>query len=151
VLQSLLLVVHICAATLVFGPKLFWVRRLKTGLETKGDAARIAVEAIAREAKVVGISGMLLIATGIALVFDMGGFGAVGHQIHMGFGLALLAMVVGVGFEKPALLAIRRCVAEGNLPAAEPYLRKVIIGNGFTHTLWLATLVLMCWRGPFPI
>src|SRR5947209_6114174 len=105
-LETALLAVHLLAATCWFGPKLFWARRLKTALGS-AEAAKTVVPAIGRELTFATIAALLVIATGLALIFVHGGFKAVPHRIHAGLGITLVAFFWGVVFETPALAKIR--------------------------------------------
>jgi uncharacterized membrane protein len=145
--ETALLALHVLAAACWFGPRLFWPRRLRAALET-ADAAKAVLASIGRELNVTGAAAVLVIATGLGLIFLHGGFGAVSPRIHAGLGLTLVAFVVGLALEVPAIAKIRAAVDRSALGEATPHVKRVVMGAMIEHTCWLATLVLMVWRVP---
>jgi hypothetical protein len=145
--ETALLAVHVLAAASWFGPRLFWARRLRLALET-ADAAKAVIPAIGRELNVTGGAALLTIVTGLGLIFLHGGFHAVSPRIHAGLGLTLVAFVVGLVLEVPAIAKIRAAAERSALGEATPHVKRVVMGAMIEHTCWLATLVLMVWRVP---
>jgi len=146
-LDTIVLTIHVLGAAVWFGPKLFWPRRLRTGLAS-AESAKVVVPAIARELRVTSAGAVLVFATGLALIFLHGGFKAVPPRIHAGLGLTLVAFTAGLAVSLPALVALWRHVEQGDLEKARPLVKRIAIGEAIEHTCWLATLVLMVWRIP---
>jgi hypothetical protein len=86
---------------------------------------------------------VLVLATGLALIFLRGGFKAVPHTIHAGLGLTLLAFAAGLTLTVPALTKIKALVAAGSADQALPLVKRIAMGESIEHTCWLTTLVLM--------
>lgn len=81
--------------------------------------------------------GVLTIVTGVALIFQLGGFKAVSPRIHASLLLALIALAVEMMALRPA---IARLSEEGAKPG------KIAMFTGISHLLKLVMLVLMVIR-----
>ncbi|MEN9579443.1 MAG: hypothetical protein RJA70_2452 [Pseudomonadota bacterium] len=148
-LRVLLLVIHIAAAAVIFAAPLGSVGSLRRAL-AGGDAAvmRSAAKDAAVRAGLASAGSLVTLATGLALIFLMGGFGVVRPQIHAALGLLLLAIGFSLGFVKPAGRRL------GLAALAEPpdklgfgrELTKLRVGAGVLHLLWTTVLVLMVYR-----
>jgi hypothetical protein len=140
-LETVVLAAHVLFATCWFGPKLFWARRARSIVAGTPDA-------LGRELNFTAGSAVIVIATGLGLVFIHGGFGAVSPRIHAGLGLTLVAFVAMLALEVPAITKIRAAAERGAPGEAAAQVKRVIVGVMIEHTCWLVTLVLMVWRVP---
>lgn len=145
--ETALLALHILAASCWFAPRLFWPRRLRAALQSL-EAAKVTVPALSRELNLTAASALIAIATGVGLIFVHGGFKAVPPRIHASLGLVVIAFVVGLVLETPALVKIRAAVERSALGEAQPHVKRVVIGAMIEHSVWLVVLVLMVWRVP---
>lgn len=137
---------HILFMASWFGSALFASGDVKRTLAAGPDHIDLLRERMRRFQRVAGVSAVLTILTGFALIFQVGGFGAVPVPIHIGLTLGLVAWGLGIGTG----LTWRKIDAEleaGKSPADLQPLAKRLTGltMGF-HTTWLLTLILMVFR-----
>ncbi len=144
-LYLILKTVHILCATIWLG----------SGLTIAGDVRRtiaqgrphtdLLIPRVNRQGKTAGIFGMLTVLSGINMVFTMGGFGNVGHNIHAGLGLSLLIFAVSLGLSMPTWRRIRAILGTeaGDLGEARKLAGRLGMFTGIEHLLWLVVLVLM--------
>lgn len=148
-LRVVLLVIHITAAAIIFAAPLGTGGSLRRALAS-GDAAvmRSAAKDAGARANLAGLASWVTLATGLALIFVMGGFVTVRPQIHAALGLLLLAIGFSLGFMRPAgrRLAVAANAEPPNLAVFEGELKKLQAGTGVLHLLWLTVLVLMVYR-----
>jgi hypothetical protein len=81
--------------------------------------------------------GLVTIVSGVALIFQLGGFKAVSPRIHTSLLLALIALALEMMALRPA---IARLSEEGAKPG------KIAMFGGIGHLLKLVILVLMVLR-----
>ncbi len=98
--------------------------------------------------RLAGASALLTVGTGIALIFLLGGFGAVPPAIHLGLLLGLAMMAVGGGL----IGRNARAIADGLEQDASresllPVAAKLAVGARAFHALWLIALGSMVFRG----
>ena len=86
----LLRVFHITVAALWFGAPLGMVGLLRGGLASGPEAFKMSCDLVGKKAKISGIAGILTLLSGIAIIFQMGGFGSVPVPIHIAMGLVLV-------------------------------------------------------------
>jgi uncharacterized membrane protein len=141
VLETAVLALHVLAATCWFGPKLFWARRVRAIVAGSKDS-------LSRELNFTAASALVVIATGLGLIFIHGGFRAVNPRIHAGLGLTLAAFFAMLALEVPAIAKIRAAQDRGAPAEAGEQVKKIVMGVMIEHTCWLVTLVLMVWRVP---
>jgi hypothetical protein len=93
------------------------------------------------------VSGLASIATGLTLLFTLGGFGAVPKVIHVSLGLALVLLCSEYALEGRIWKRIVTCIEsdEANLDIGRD-VRRMSYVAGFHHGLWVVILVLMVFR-----
>jgi hypothetical protein len=101
-------------------------------------------------AKLMNVSALLTVVTGLGMIFAVGGFARVPHRIHLGLLLTLLAVAAGRWLIRPALGELaavhkRTVTAE----EADRIVAKFWLVNGVEHALRLAVLVLMVYPFSF--
>jgi hypothetical protein len=144
-MKTVVLVVHIAAASVVLGASLGWGRLLRQAAEAGQAAARVAIADVARRMVLVRITSMMTLFTGVALIFISGGFAVVPKNYH----IALTLMLAGVGWV--FLGVVPKVKGLAKLAAAPEFDRekfagsvgKVGMATGIVHALWLSLLVLM--------
>lgn len=143
-----LLVLHISAAAILIGASAGLVRNLKKTLEAGKAAFVIATEDAARRAKLMGICSLVTIGTGLCLIFLMGGFAVAPLNFHMALGIMLVAVLFSALFMRPATVKlVKLAQAEPFDPSgARSQIKKLAMGQGILHLLWVVTLVLMLVR-----
>lgn len=139
--------VHLIFMATWFGSTLFTSGDIKRTLAAGPAGVPALRERVARSSRIAGLSALLTIVTGIALIFVLGGFGSVPPPIHISLVLALAAMAIGAGGIGGAWKKIEKRIDEGADPTSLGDLAKRIsMLSGIFHLLWLVTLVLMVFR-----
>jgi putative copper export protein len=143
---NILAVVHVAFAALWFGAPLMMGSTLKKA-RPHGQAAFHAAAGVAHRMATLASVGILgVIATGVGLIFlKYGGMKGLPVRFHIALGLALLATGVGFGLLKStAGKLVSAAAAEGFQPdSATASIKKLSMGTGINHLLWLICLVLM--------
>ena len=144
-MYELLLYLHIALAAVLFGGPLGLSRNLKAAAAAGSQALVVAATDARIRSMVAGISSILLLTTGVALIFVRGGFAAVPKSYHMS--MTLMLVLVGVVWVvlRPA------CVALSAQAASEPVddvlavklIKKVAMATGIMQLIWSVLLLLM--------
>ena len=138
--HQLVLFLHILAAAVWLGAGLGLSRRVKRGLQVGGAALDGALDD-ARRARVLSLIGAIAtVASGLVMLFLLGGFKAVPVRIHLGLGLSLFALLAEVALVWPAISAL---LAGRRGPGL---VKRVAAGTGVVHLLWALTLASMLMR-----
>jgi hypothetical protein len=147
ILYRLLLVVHILAAATWFGGGLGLSARVRRSIELGSAAAEALAEEL-RKQRIIAVSAALLVLfTGVGLIFVVGGFSVVPLGIQVALGLMLLALLVELGLIQPATRRISVAIDKGgDLTHAAQLARRLAPASGIIHLLWTAMLVLMIWK-----
>lgn len=97
--------------------------------------------------RVAHVGGILTLLTGFALIFEIGGFRAIPKSIHSGIVVAILMMGVHGALISRNARIIAQELAKGTDGASlSSRVKKVLVGAGVFHTLWLIALILMVYR-----
>lgn len=144
-LRIIVLVLHISAAAFLIGVPTGTVRNLKANLQLGKDAFKQATEDASRRGKLAGMSSLLTLATGLTLIFMAGGFGSVPLNFHMALTLMLVAIVLSAVLIRPTItkLAQLALVEPIDKGAALGLTKRIAMGTGILHLLWLIMLTLM--------
>lgn len=142
-----LLLIHVTFAAALFGGTLFLTGMCRRGLAAGDGALRHAAGEAGRVNALAKISAILTFLSGFGLIFAVGGFKAVSPRIHT----AMLIMLIAIGFSAavmgPAVKKLQAAAGEVvDRAAAEAAIKKLAMGSGVLHTLWLVLLILMVWR-----
>lgn len=140
---EILTVVHIACAATWFGHKLLLPRDLRDSFGKSVELAQAAVERMNRAEKIGIGSALGTLATGLAMIFTMGGFALMPVRIHIGLALAIAIFVVGGTLGRPAGIRIREAVAANDLESARSSARRLTMVFGIEQLLWTIILVLM--------
>lgn len=148
ILYIVLLVLHISSAALLFGGGLGMVKNLKRSLEAGQATFSVAAQDAARRGSVIGAASLATLATGLGLIFAMGGFKSVPFTIHIALTLMLLAIGVSAALIKPSTA---RLVQFAQAEALEKEkvgsaIKKIAMGSGILHLIWITNLTLMLLR-----
>lgn len=140
----ILLVLHIAVAATAFGISLGGPASLRRARAAGTEVFRHAVAEANRRGKIGGICGVLTLLTGLALIFNGGGFGAVGVNIHIALAVLLVMLGLGFGMLKPAGGKLAGLVGQGDKDAEiDALLGRLAAGSGVMQLLWLTVLALM--------
>lgn len=144
-LRLAVLVLHISAAALVFGGATGIVRSLKTNLELGGEAFKLATGGAARQSRIVAMSSIVTLASGLGLIFMAGGFGAVPLNFHIALAIMLGAIVVSSVTVGPSVMKLSGLALAENVDkdASLKLIKRIAMGTGILHLLWLIMLTLM--------
>ncbi len=89
-------------------------------------------------------SALLTLASGGALMVFAGGLSRVPRRILAGALLTLPIFAIGGGLNRPALLKLEaHFAAGGDVPTAEPLIRRFVLAHRLEQALRLAVLALM--------
>ncbi|HXS15761.1 MAG TPA: hypothetical protein VN764_01145 [Polyangiaceae bacterium] len=148
ILYKLLLVIHISAAALTLGSTTGLLRLLRRGLDAGQAAFALAAEDGARRGKITGMSSMATLWTGLSLIFVIGGFKVAPLNIHIALSLMLVAVVVSFTLMRPSMgrILALSSAAPLDVAAVRGHMKKLAMGQGILHLLWLCILVLMLVR-----
>jgi len=148
ILYKILLVIHISAAALALGTSTGLLRLLRRGLQAGQGTFALAVEDAARRGKIMGMSGMATLWTGLSLIFVIGGFKAAPLNIHIALTLMLGAVAISLSIMRPNLgrLVVLSSAPSLDAAAVKRHIKKLAMGQGILHLLWLCILVLMLVR-----
>lgn len=129
-------ILHIVTAAAWFGLALPLSRRGRL-VAAGGPAAAPLAEEGNRTVTMLGVFAVLTFVFGLVALFLGGGFGAYGPQYHTSMLLILILIGVHYGLVRPGWNALRAGDAGGQ--------KRVAMGTGIGHLLWLVILVLMFW------
>ncbi|NKB67316.1 MAG: hypothetical protein GKR89_09675 [Candidatus Latescibacteria bacterium] len=148
ILYVILLVLHITFAAVLFGGSLGLVGNLRRALASGPEALRHAAEDAKRRDAIAGISAMLTLLTGFALVFERGGFAVLSTNFHIAITLMIVAIVFAFAWMKPSTARLVKAVGQDPIDTAgaEQAVKKLAMGSGILHAAWLVLLVLMVYR-----
>jgi hypothetical protein len=142
--------VHILLMAAWFAPHLFMAGDARRTIEGGGDLGLLRGR-LALAGRVGGASGTLTLLTGVALIFLVGGFGAVSPAIHVGLLLGLAMWFVGLLGTGGTARKIDAAIAAGaTKEALLPLARRLSMFTGIFHLLWVVTLLLMVFRNYRP-
>lgn len=143
--RTVLLIFHIAAAALLFGTGTGIVRTLKKSAQVGGRTLLIAAEDAARRSSIMSGASLFTIATGVALIFNMGGFAVAPKNFHTALLVMLGAIAVSLSLLKPAAARIEAQAKSDNIDQAvvSVAIKKMAMGQGILHLLWIILLVLM--------
>lgn len=146
VARILLLLVHISFAAILFGGGLGVRKSIQSSLAVGPAALRATLGGVAQRSKLIGMSSILTLLTGVALIFvSYGGFKHAPKNFHTAIVTMLIATAVTLTLLRPALAAIgveaARDTPDGSVIGAQ--LKKLSMAQGILHLLWVGTLTLM--------
>ena len=148
-LYRVLLVIHISAAALALGGSAGLLRHLRGALAVNVQAFQLATEDTVRRTKLMFLSGLVILATGLALIFVRGGFGAVPVQIHIALLIMLVWIAVSASLLRPTVAQLAELGRASQLDsqAIGKKFKRLAMSQGILHGCWLIMLVLMIYRG----
>lgn len=134
--KYIFVLLHVITAAAWFGLALPLGRRARVIAGGGPEAAPLAEEG-ARIVRLLGIFAVLTLVFSLAAFLVGGGFGAYGPQYHTSLLLMIALVGVQYGMIGPGWKALRAGDASGK--------KRVAMGAGIGHTLWIVILVLMFW------
>lgn len=153
-LKSILVVLHIITAAAWFGLGLRVAGRARQVIERGGEAGLALAEDGQASVRQMNIFAVLTFLFSIGAFVAGGHFAAYGPIYHTSVTLIVLLLVDQLFVIRPGWNALREAVSGGEAiaaEAAESARKRVAIGTGVGHLLWLVMLVLMLWNRYFAI
>lgn len=137
--------VHIAAMASWFGSIMMLTGDIRRSVELGPPHIAPLVGRVRRSVVIATGSGWTTVLTGVALIFDLGGFGAVPVAIHVGLVLGLCLVGVGafMGRTWDTLLAKHEA---GDHAAVGPLLKRMSMLGGIFQLVWTVILGLMVFR-----
>lgn len=147
VLKYVFVVLHIITAAAWFGIGLRLAAQARKAVDLAGDAARAIAEDGARSVSLMNIFIGLTFVFSIAAFIAGGAFSAYGPAYHSSLTLILLLVLDQLFVIRPGWNALQAAVtgASGSDGSADGARKRVAIGTGVGHLLWLILLLLMFW------
>ncbi len=148
-LRIILLMVHITAAAFLFGGSAGVARPLRRTIDLGGKAFLLAAEDALRRGRMLGVSSIMTTMTGIGLMFaTYQGFGPAPKNFHAALGLILVSIAVSATILRPATAAVVQLARVEPLDrtAVRAKLKRIAMGQGIMHLLWVLILLLMLVR-----
>lgn len=136
-MYDVLKILHILSMAVWFGGALTITSDVRKTLALGKPHTQELVGRVDRSVVLAMAFGVVTIATGVALIFQVGGFKAVSPRIHASLLLALIALAIEMMALRPA---IARLTEDGAKPG------KIAMFAGIGHLLKLVILVLMIIR-----
>ncbi|WP_022834454.1 hypothetical protein [Salisaeta longa] len=146
-IKTLFVILHIITAAAWFGLGLRLSSRVRDVLNQSGQAAKALAEDTGQTVRFMTLFAVLTLVFSYAAFFWAGGFTnpAYGPQYHAATSLIVVLVLVQWFAIRGGWQTIQAAVttgAEGSLDGAR---KRVVIGTGVGHLLWLVLLVLMFW------
>jgi hypothetical protein len=142
--------VHVLAIATWFGPKVLVGADLRRAIADGASAMQAAVHRVNLVQKVAIAASMVALASGLVMIFLLGGFGAVEHRIHLGLALTLALFGLGAFGVDKAWKRIREAVKAGHdkelLSRLERRLSRLM---SIEDVIWVGVLMLMVFRFQF--
>lgn len=138
--------VHLMSAAVWFGATLIVAGDVRRSVELGGAAARAMIDRVRRTLVLSSAAGATALASGLGLVFFLGGFRSVPARIHAGFGLSLLALAIEVSVLGAAFRRITDGVTQDDSQEARGGTRQFAGLTGVLHLLRAVVFALMVLR-----
>lgn len=145
VVYKILLILHISCAALLFGGGIGIVRNLKSAFNAGKAAFTVATLDAIKRGKIMGAASLGTLATGLGLIFAVGGFKAIPVTIHIALTLMLVAVGVNSVLIRPNTMKLVK-FGEADVPdsvAVHASIKKLAMGTGILHLIWITILILM--------
>ncbi|MEM1127785.1 MAG: hypothetical protein AAGI71_14120 [Bacteroidota bacterium] len=142
ILKYVFVLLHITTAAAWFGLSLSLSAQSRAAVQ-QGGAAVLASGA--RALDLMGTSLLLTFLFALGALFTGGGFAVYGAPYHTS--ITLIVVMIGVHFTwvQSAWKGLGKRLQEGDTAAARSRRRRLAMGVGLSHALWLGILVMMYW------
>lgn len=142
-LKNLLILLHIITAAAWFGMGLRLAAQARTVGSLEGKAAVALAGDVGRTVRFMGIFAALTFFFGLA-TFGVGStMGHYGPQFHTAILLVAILLVVQYVLVQPNWKKLQNAVETG--AETEPLRKRIAMGVGIQHLLWVITLIMMLW------
>lgn len=144
-LRIILIILHVSSAAVLVGANTGLVRNLKRTLELNKDAFVVATEDGAKRARLMGMCSLATLVTGLILIFMIGGFARAPLNFHIALAIMLGAIAFSSVFMRPNMMKLVKLGKADAIDSksALPLIKKLAMGQGILHLLWVTMLTLM--------
>ena len=148
ILYVVLLTLHIAFAALIFGVPLGLAGGLRRAQGSGPEALRHAAQDAKRRDNITGMAAVLTLLSGLALVFERGGFAVLSTNFHIALSLMIAALVFGFSWMRPNTAKLVQATQQEPIDTegAEKAIKRLAMGGGILHSAWAVLLVLMIYR-----
>ena len=145
-LKWVLVILHIITAAAWFGIGLQLAGRVRQLLTLDAATAQVVGEDIGRSVRYMNLFLALTFVFALGAFLTGGGFAAYGPPYHTSLLLILIFLLIQFLLIRPAWNTIQSSFA-GDVPADKvaSSRKRIAMGVGIGHLLWLVLLVLMFW------
>ena len=146
--KNIFVVLHVITAAGWFGLGLNLTRQARTVAALDPSSARPFIEDRLSSVRLMGIMIVLTFIFGLGAMFSGGGFGAYGAQYHTSMLLILLLIAIHYALIYPAWRGLERAFSTTSrvLSDSDGYRKRIAMGMGLGHLIWLVVLILMFWN-----
>lgn len=148
-LVSLFALIHAVTAAAWFGLALRLGSQTRLVLSLDRPQAVAVAQDLGKTVRLIGIFIVLTLVFGLVTFFVGGGFAFYPPQYHTSLGLIVIAAAVHYGMVAPAWKTIRQAVRQDGEPApkeASSARKRIGMGVGINHLIWLVLIILMFWK-----
>ena len=146
-LKYLFVILHIITAAAWFGLGLRLSGRARVVLNMKEAAARALLDDTQRSVYLMNVFIILTLLFSLGAFLLGGGFAAYGPAYHTSLLLIVIMVLVQFLLIRRGWNGLQAALAGPDAPeAAESFRKRVAMGTGIGHLLWLIILVLMFWN-----
>lgn len=145
-LQYLFVILHIITAAAWFGLGLRLSGRARVVLNMQQPAARALLDDTQRSVYLMNVFIVLTLLFALGAFLLGGGFAAYGPAYHTSLLLIVLLVLVQFLLIRPGWHGLQSALTGGEQEGvAEGFRKRVAMGTGIGHLIWLVLLVLMFW------
>lgn len=148
ILRNLILFVHISAAAMLVGANTGALRNLRQTKELGQQSFLVAAQDAALRGKILGMCSMMTLMSGVMLILKMGGMAVAPINYHIALGLMLVAVAVSAIIMRPNGMKVLALAQNESFDprSVDPLIKKLAMGQGILHLLWVVILLLMLFR-----
>ncbi len=145
-IKLIFVILHVITAAAWFGLALRVASTGRLLIQVETSSARSVAAYGAQTIKLMGIFALLTFGFALGAFLFGGAFGAYGAPYHTSLLLFLILVVVQYTLISPSWKKMQHARLEGDVAGApEQHRKKLSMGIGICHTLWLIVLILMFW------
>lgn len=148
-LVALFVLLHAITAAAWFGLALRLGSQTRLVLSLDRPQAVAVAQDLGKTVRLIGIFISLTLVFGLVTFFVGGGFGVYPPQYHSSLGLIFIAAVVHYAMVQPAWKTIQQAVRsdhDSEPQEATSARKRIGMGVGINHLIWLVLIVLMFWK-----
>ena len=145
--KNIFVILHVITAAAWFGLGLRLAGQARTVLNLDSSSALALADDIRRSVRLMGIFIVLTFVFALIAFFAGGGFGAYGPIYHTSLTLIVILILLQFLLIRPSWKKLQSgLAAEEKAGQVESYRKRLAMGTGIGHLIWLVLLVLMFWN-----